>query len=67
MADVLIKGIRRGATFMQEAEILDIIGRGDNPVIKLNGVYFVVTANEQGWRYTALERKPETTTEETST
>lgn len=66
MADILIKGHRKGSTFMQEDHILDAIGRGDNPIILCNGVYFTVTGQEGGWVYSALERKPDFNPEETT-
>lgn len=64
MADVLIKGTRRGPTFMEEPQILAAIERGDNPIIRYNGVYFTVTGEPHGWVYTALPQKPETIKED---
>lgn len=60
MADVLIKGTRKGPSFIQEPQIMAAIERGDNPIIKCNGVYFAVEGRPHGWVYVALPTKPET-------
>ena len=64
MADVLIKGTRKGPTFLEEPQILAAIERGDNPIILHRGVYFAVTGMPHGWVYTALERKPDSIQED---
>lgn len=57
---VLIQaGRRNGRTFDNQREFLNALDSGKQVFTHRNGVYFEVTADGEGVRYTALPSKPE--------
>lgn len=52
-------GRRTGRTFDNEREFLNALDAGKQVFTTRNGVYFEVTADTQGVRYTALAEKPQ--------
>lgn len=52
-------GRRNGRTFDNEVEFINALDAGQQVFTTRNGVYFEVTADGDGVRYTALVTKPE--------
>lgn len=51
-------GRRNGRTFDNEREFINALDSGKQVFTTRNGVYFEVTADGDGVRYTALTEKP---------
>lgn len=52
-------GRRNGRTFDNAVEFINALAAGQQVFTARNGVYFEVTADGEGVRYTALVAKPE--------